>query len=115
MARKGKINSIKTESLLGNIEYKPVTTSYPSKIFQGESDWVSAYKSELINRLKVFKAVSIKKYWGGLYNEFVNFNNDTTNPSWSWNQDKLEESDIWTLRDMAVLLENGLELSKQTF
>lgn len=95
---------IKTEAQLGPKEYKPRKTYAPPKVDKETTDnWEANYLKLLVERIKMFKPVQGK----AIMPQFVTFNNNLDKPEWFWNDTAFRESGIWTVRDLAVLLENS--------
>jgi len=99
---------IKTEAAKGAAEYRPKKTFFPPKLTEEQDKaWEAKYKEDLIARIKVFKPISAKKFFDGLFEEFVKFNANLEKPEWLWNDETINDANAWTLRDLAVLLENS--------
>jgi hypothetical protein len=100
---------IKTEAAKGVREYKPtksiaMDTKRISEEQKRQMDL--EYRAYLLERLRVFKAVSIKSIGQGLGEMLVTFNNNLDKPEWFLNEEAAAVFPIWSLRDVVVLLEN---------
>lgn len=104
---------IKTDAAKGAAEYKPKKTiNFAENIStKAPSDWEQTYREELVQRIKVFKPVSVKSFFNGIYTEFIKFNADLEKPEWFWNDETIDGAGVWTLRDIAVQLENAKKKS----
>lgn len=97
--------TFKTEAEKGNVEYKPVLTSWPGVSIDPkfEEAWDKQYREDQLTRILAFKAIDGLKYES--FRTAVSFNNDLSNPTWSWDETVLNNLDTWRLRDLALLLE----------
>ena len=105
-----RINSIKTEAAKGVKEYKPSKTIAVTEKLTSDAaaNWENIYRDNLIERIKVFKAISAKSFFNDLYAELIHTYMDENNKLITvWNLEKLKEEPVFTLRDLAVLLENS--------
>lgn len=96
---------MKTEAAKGVREYTPKINMAVNKEIKSDVNWEKNYKEDLINRIRECKALKAKTVYGGAYNHFVLFNGNLENPAWTWDLEKLENSGIELLRNLAVIIE----------
>lgn len=99
------------------VEYSPSKSIYmdsSSLSNEVEEEWDKIYRDGLRERLLEFKPTQAYNLSDGFYRKLVLFNKNMDKPEWFWNEEEIQKFDLWILRDVVVLLENGRELGKKT-
>jgi hypothetical protein len=100
---KQRISSIKTESQMGNIEYKPTKSVGPVVFNEVDKAWDATYRPTLITCIKAHPAITAKSMEH--FAVLVTFNGNLERPEWHWNEEGFVGFGTWQLRDLALLLE----------